>query len=85
MDILGYHLHNPEALFLFALVPVLVAEYVYRMRKRKSTMKFPALGIAKRVRVGARVRFRHIVPLLRLLFAAALFAQLVLQPTLTPR
>ena len=67
MDILGYHLHNPEALFLFALVPVLVAEYVYRMRKRKSTMKFPALGIAKRVRVGARVRFRHIVPLLRLL------------------
>lgn len=67
MDILGYHLHNPEALFLFALVPVLVAEYVCRMRKRKSTMKFPALGIAKRVRVGARVRFRHIVPLLRLL------------------
>ena len=67
MDIFGYHLHNPEALFLFALVPVLVAEYIYRMRKRKSTMKFPALGIAKKVRSGARVKFRHIVPLLRLL------------------
>lgn len=67
MDILGYHLQNPEALFLLALVPVLIAEYVYRMKKRKSTVKFPALAIAKRAKPSARVKFRHIVPLFRLL------------------
>ncbi len=70
MDILGYHLQNPEALILLAFVPVLVAGYVYRIRKRKSTVKFPALGIAKKavqMRAGWRVKFRHVVPLFRLL------------------
>ncbi len=67
MDILGYHLQNPEALYLFVLVPLLVAGYVYRLKKRKSTVKFPALAIAKRAKPSARVKFRHVVPLLRLL------------------
>ena len=48
MDIGAYHFQNPEAFWLFILVPVLIALYVYRQQRRKSTIKFPALAIAKR-------------------------------------
>lgn len=67
MDIGSIHFQNPEAFWLLVLVPVLVALYVYRQHRRKSTIKFPALSIAKRAVPSHRVRLRHIVPLLRLL------------------
>lgn len=67
MDIFGYHLQSPEALYLLVLAPILVALYVYRMQRRKSTVKFPALAIAKRAKPSARVKLRHLPPLLRLL------------------
>ena len=66
MDIGSLHFQNPEAFWLFVLVPVLVALYVYRQQRRKSTIKFPALAIAKKASPSHRVRMRHIVPALRL-------------------
>ncbi|SHH07199.1 Ca-activated chloride channel family protein [Fibrobacter sp. UWCM] len=66
MDIGALHFQNPEAFWLLVFVPVLIALYVYRQRKRKSTIKFPALSIAKRAVPSRRVRLRHIVPVLRL-------------------
>ena len=66
MDIGALHFQNPEAFWLFVLVPVLIALYVYRQHKRKSTIKFPALSIAKKAVPSRRVRLRHIVPALRL-------------------
>ena len=66
MDIGALHFQNPEAFWLLVFVPVLIALYVYRQRKRKSTIKFPALSIAKRAVPSRRVRLRHIVPALRL-------------------
>lgn len=66
MDIGSLHFQNPEAFWLFIFVPVLIALYVFRQRRRKSTIKFPALAIAKRAVPSRRVRFRHIVPALRL-------------------
>ena len=66
MDIRALHFQNPEAFWLLVFVPVLIALYVYRQRKRKSTIKFPALSIAKRAVPSRRVRLRHIVPALRL-------------------
>lgn len=66
MDIGVLHFQNPEAFWLLVFVPVLIALYVYRQRKRKSTIKFPALSIAKRAVPSRRVRLRHIVPALRL-------------------
>ena len=66
MDIGAYHFQNPEAFWLFILVPVLIALYVYRQQRRKSTIKFPALAIAKKAVPSRRVRLRHIVPALRL-------------------
>ena len=66
MDIGALHFQNPEAFWLLLLVPVLVGWYIYREHRRKSTIKFPALSIAKRAVPSRRVRFRHIVPILRL-------------------
>ncbi|SHM25626.1 Ca-activated chloride channel family protein [Fibrobacter sp. UWR3] len=66
MDIGALHFQNPEAFWLLVFVPVLIALYVYRQRKRKRTIKFPALSIAKRAVPSRRVRLRHIVPALRL-------------------
>lgn len=66
MDIGSLHFQNPEAFWLLLLVPVLIASYIYRNRRRKSTIKFPALSIAKKAVPSKRVRFRHIVPALRL-------------------
>ena len=66
MDIGALHFQNPEAFWLLLLVPVLVGWYIYREHRRKSTIKFPALSIAKRAVPSRRVKFRHIVPLLRL-------------------
>ncbi len=66
MDIGSLHFQNPEAFWLFVLVPVLIALYVYRQQRRKSTIKFPALALAKRAVPSRRVRLRHIVPALRL-------------------
>jgi Ca-activated chloride channel family protein len=66
MDIGSLHFQNPEAFWLFVLVPVLIALYVYRQQRRKSTIKFPALSIAKKAIPSRRVRLRHIVPALRL-------------------
>ncbi len=67
MDIGSLHFQNPEAFWLFLLVPVLIVSYIYRNRRRKSTIKFPALSIAKKAAPSNRVRLRHIVPALRLL------------------
>ena len=66
MDIGALHFQNPEAFWLLLLIPVLVGWYIYREHRRKSTIKFPALSIAKRAVPSRRVKFRHIVPLLRL-------------------
>ena len=66
MDIGALHFQNPEAFWLLLLVPVLVGWYIYREHRRKSTIKFPALSIAKRAVPSRRVKFRHIVPILRL-------------------
>ena len=66
MDIGAYHFQNPEAFWLLVFVPILIAVYVYRGMRRKSTIKFPALAIAKKAVPSRRVKFRHIVPALRL-------------------
>lgn len=67
MDIGALHFQNPEAFWLLVFVPILIGLYVYRNRRRKSTIKFPALAIAKKAVPSRRVKFRHIVPALRLL------------------
>ena len=79
MDIGALHFQNPEAFWLLLFVPVLVALYVYRNRRRKSTIKFPALSIAKMAVPSRRVRLRHIVPALRL-FALCCFVIALARP-----
>ena len=66
MDIGALHFQNPEAFWLLLFVPLLIALYVYRQQRRKSTIKFPALALAKKAVPSRRVKFRHIVPALRL-------------------
>lgn len=66
MDIGSLHFQNPEAFWLLILVPLLIALYIYREERRKSTIKFPALALAKKAIPSRRVKFRHIVPALRL-------------------
>ena len=67
MDLANLHFQNPEAFLLLLLVPLLIADWWWHSRKRKSTIKFPALAIAKKAAKGSRARARYIVPALRLL------------------
>ena len=55
-----------ELKWILEFVPLLIALYVYRQQRRKSTIKFPALALAKKAVPSRRVKFRHIVPALRL-------------------
>jgi hypothetical protein len=34
MDLLGYHIQNPEAFILLLLIPVLIADYIYNLKKQ---------------------------------------------------
>ena len=34
MDMWGYHIQNPEAFLLLLLIPVLIADYIYRLKKQ---------------------------------------------------
>ena len=66
MDFLGLHFQNPEAFFLLFLVPFLIFDYWWSQRKRKSTIKFPALALARKAKPSWTMRLRHIVPALRI-------------------
>lgn len=66
MDLGNLHFQNPEAFLLLLLVPLLVFDWWYRSHKRKSTIKFPALAIAKRAAKGSKTHVRYIVPALRI-------------------
>ena len=65
----------PEALWLLVMLPVLVAVYVWLLRrKRKSAVRYANLGMIKEAMgAGSRVR-RHVPPALLFLALAALAA-----------
>ncbi len=67
MDLFGFHFHTPEAFWLFLSIPLLVWNYVRTLRNRKSTIKFPALHLARRAASSTRLKFRHSILVLRLL------------------
>lgn len=66
MDLANLHFQNPEAFFLLLFVPILVADWWWHSRKRKNTIKFPALALAKKAAKGSHAKARYIVPALRL-------------------
>ena len=73
----------PEALALLALLPLLVATYVWLlMRKRKAAVRYANLGMVKEAMgPGSRIR-RHIPPALMLLALAAMIVATA-RPTAT--
>lgn len=66
MDLGNLHFQNPEAFLLLLLVPLLIFDWWYRSHKRKSTIKFPALAIARKAAGRSRLPARYIVPALRI-------------------
>lgn len=75
----------PEALWLLAIVPVLVAVYVALLRRRrKLALRYASLSLVKEaLGAGARLR-RHIPPLL-LLVALTLMIVAIARPTAVVR
>lgn len=73
----------PEALWLLAVLPLLVAFYVWLLRrKRKSAVRYANLGMIKEAMgAGSRVR-RHVPPVLLFLALAALVLSMA-RPTAT--
>jgi len=64
----------PQALWLFLLAPVLVAVYVWALRrKRKQALRYASVGLVKDA-LGYRQRFRRHIP--PLLFLIALLAMI---------
>ena len=75
----------PDLLWLLAIVPVLLAIYVYLIRrKKKAVSRYTSLSMIKdAMSAGQRVR-RHIPPLL-FLVALAIMLVAVARPTAVPR
>ncbi|MCK9181683.1 MAG: VWA domain-containing protein [Fibrobacteraceae bacterium] len=67
MDFGSIHFQNPDAFFLLLLVPLLIADWWWHSRARKSTIKFPALAVAKKAAKGSQIKWRYVVPALRIL------------------
>ena len=73
----------PEVLVLLALLPLLVAAYLWLLqRKRKAAVRYASLSMVKEAMgAGSRVR-RHVPPALLFLALAALIAAMA-RPTAT--
>jgi Ca-activated chloride channel family protein len=73
----------PELLWLLALLPLLVAAYVWLLsRRKKFALRFASLGLVKEA-VGANARWRRHVPPLLFLLALALMILATARPTAT--
>ena len=57
---------NPEFLFLFVVIPVLIYWYLKKNQGASSTLKYSNLGIIKSVKKSPLKRFRHILFVLRI-------------------
>ena len=71
----------PEALWLFALLPLLVGAYLYLLkRKKRSAVRYSNLLLVKAAIAGSPLWRRHVPPALLLLAVAAMIAA-VARPT----
>ncbi len=57
---------NPEAFYLYALIPVLIAWYIFRLNKKHPSLKMPNMRAFEGIRPGWKQRFRHLGFILRL-------------------
>ena len=60
-------LANPLFLIFWAVIPVLVWDYLRRSKKRDAGITFSDISIAKDIRPGFRVRYRHAPMILRMI------------------
>lgn len=65
MELFGWHFRNPEAFALLACIPILVWLHLRSLQRQKITIKFPALGLARRAHSGWMLRVRRWLPALR--------------------
>lgn len=82
--LLGDHIHwqNPEALWLLFALPILLLWVLWMDRRRRSTIKFPALAMARKARTGWKIHLRHL-PLALRLFALGMFIVALARPQST--
>jgi Ca-activated chloride channel family protein len=73
----------PEALWLLALLPLLVAAYAWLLaRRKKFALRFASLGLVKEA-IGAGQRWRRHVPPALFLLALALMIVATARPMAT--
>ncbi len=60
-------LANPLFLIFWTVIPVLVWDYLRRGKKREASITFSDISIAKDIRPGFRVRYRHAPMILRMI------------------
>lgn len=65
MDIAANHFQNPHAFWLLLALPLLIAHYVWRSRRKPHTLRFPGTALAKQIRPGWTVHLRHLLPIMR--------------------
>jgi Ca-activated chloride channel homolog len=62
-----WHWHSPLWLFALLVLPILIGLYVWTLRKGKSTLRFPDLGIFSAIRPAWTGRLRHVPFAMRML------------------
>lgn len=61
----GYHFQSPYVFILLLLVPVFAFWHWHRLRRQKLTIRFPALGVARKARSSGLIHVWRWLPLLR--------------------
>lgn len=62
--------------WLFLLLPVMIALYIWQNRKRESEFNFSSFTLLKNIKPSARVRYRHILLPIRLLAVSGIILAL---------
>ncbi|MCC7429901.1 VWA domain-containing protein [bacterium] len=57
---------NPEALWLFVILPILIVYYFWRLRKTTGSIRYSNIALFKIIGIPKRTHLRHILFLIRL-------------------
>jgi Ca-activated chloride channel family protein len=71
-----YHFDSPGFLWVLLIIPVMLWDYFRTQKKRKATIRFPGLQIAKKTNQGLILRIRHLLIFMRSLALAFLIIAL---------
>ena len=73
------HFQDPEFFFTLLAIPLLIADYIYNLKRKKTSVRFSDVSVLKNLPSSFALKMRHILIVLRCL-AVAFFAVAMARP-----